>query len=168
MKSRRILGVGLAVMAVAVGVAVVAVGGPAALYSARAQVTADVAPEEVVAGFYGWYLEAIDLQAGENPLVERSYRSSEFLSEAFVDEVDALLDSFHHGGYDPFLLAQDVPVEVAVGEWPSGTGLELVGDEALVIVEMFWGGNPEPSERLVSLKRIDGDWKIVDVALQAE
>jgi len=162
MKSRRILGVGLAVMAVVVGVAVVAVGGPAALYSARAQVTEDVAPDEVVAGFYGWYLEAIDLQAGENPLVERSYRSSEYLSEGFVDEVDALLDSFHHSGYDPFLLAQDVPVEVAVGE------AELVGEEVLVRVEMFWGGNPEPSERLVTLKQIDGRWEIVDVALQVE
>ncbi len=273
MRTRRILGLGLAVLAVLAGLAVVAVVGPANLYSARAEVTDDVLPEEVVASFYEGYLEAIDLQAGRNPLVDRAYRSSEFLSEDFVAEVDQLLDSFEHGGYDPFLLAQDVPESVEVGEavvsgetaqvrvetsfeghvflvtlrridgvWmiddvdqtpdvvvasfynryvgyiendggamrnPLADGFyrdcpelsetfvaavdeavasfdkgafdpillaqdvpervavgeaELVGDGARVTVEMFWGGNTEPSERVVTLERIDGNWEIVDVA----
>jgi hypothetical protein len=154
MKGRRILGVGLAVLVVLAGVAVVAVGGPAALYSARAQVTDDVGPEEVVAGFYDEYLGAIDLKAGRNPLVDRSYRSSDFLSEDFVAEVDELLDAFERGGYDPFLLAQDVPESVEVGE------AVVSGETAQVLVETSFEGHAF----LVTLKCIDGVWKIVEVA----
>jgi hypothetical protein len=29
---------------------------------------------------------------------------------------------------------------------------------------MFWGGNPDPSEREVVLNQIDGRWQIVEVA----
>lgn len=276
MKARRVLCVGLAVVAVLAGVAVVAVSGPALLYGARADVKAEVLPEDVVADFYKWYLGSIDLAAGRNPLAERAYRSSELLTEEFVAGVDELLDSFERGGYDPFLLAQDVPTSVDMGEtvvsgdsaqvqvetsfeghgflvslrridraWkiddvdpmpnvtvesffnrylayirndggamrnPLVDGFykecpelsaafvakvdealasfdkggcdpilmaqdvpvevsvgeaELVGDEARVMVELFWGGNPEPSERLVTLSRIDGQWQIVEIASEA-
>jgi len=277
MKGRRMLTVGLAVLAILAGVAVVAVSGPAAVYVSRAQVTNEAPPEDVVSDFYAWYLGSIDLKAGRNPLVDRAYRSSGFLSEDFVARVDALLDSFQHGGYDPFLLAQDVPESVEVGEavvsgdtaqvpmetsfeghrflvalkridgaWkiddvdqmpdaivesfynrylayvdnnggpmqnPLVDGFyrdcpelsdafvvevdetlasfdkggfdpillaqdmpariavgeaEILGDEARVTLEMFWGGNPEPSERVVTLRRIDGDLAIVDIAFETE
>ena len=157
MKGKVILGVGLAVVAMSV-VAVLAVSGPAALYNAQAQVVDEVLPEDAVNGFYAWYLGAIDLQAGRNPLVDRAYRSSVFLSDDFVAEVDGLLDSFERGGYDPFLLAQDVPVKIVVGE------ATLTGDGASVAVEMFWGGNPTPSERTVALRLVDGEWKITGVS----
>jgi hypothetical protein len=107
-------------------------------------------PEEVVTGFHEWYLGAIDFEAGRNPLVDRAYRSSEFLSEDFVAEVDALLDSFERGGYDPFLLAQDVPTDVEVGE------TVVSGETAYVQVETSFEGHA----LLVTLKRIDGAWKI--------
>jgi hypothetical protein len=32
-----------------------------------------------------------------------------------------------------------------------------------VVVEMFWGGNPTPSERIVTLKMVKGQWKITGV-----
>jgi hypothetical protein len=153
MKVRRILGAGLAVLAVVTGVAVLAVSGPAFLYSARAQVTDDVVPEEVVRGFYGEYLEAIDLVAGRNPLVARAYRSSEFLSEEFVAEVDELLDSFEHSAYDPFLLAQDVPESIEVG------GAVVSGETARVPVETSF----DDHAFVVTLKRVDGAWLIDDV-----
>ena len=276
MKARRVLYVGLAVVAVLAGVAVVAVSGPALLYGAQAEVKAEVLPEDVVADFYAWYLGSTDLAAGRNPLAERAYQSSELLTEGFVVRVDELLDSFERGGYDPFLLAQDVPTSVDVGEAVvsgesaqvrvetsfEGHGLlvtlkridggwkiddvdrmpnvtvesffnrylayirndggamrnplvdgfyrecpelsaafvakvdealasfdkggcdpillaqdvpvevsvgeaELVGEEAQVMVELFWGGNPEPSRRLVTLSRIDGQWQIVEIASEA-
>jgi hypothetical protein len=149
MKGKVILGVGLAVVAVSV-LAILAVSGPAVLYRAQAQVTDEVLPEDVVTSFYEWYLGAIDLPAGQNPLAEGGYRSSEFLSADFVAEVDALLDSFEHGGYDPFLLAQDVPSEVEVGE------AVVSGEIAQVVVETSFEGHA----LLVTLKRTEGAWKI--------
>jgi hypothetical protein len=154
MKGKVILGVGLAVVALSV-LAVLAVSGPAFLYNAQAQVTDEVLPEQVVTGFYDWYLGAIDLQAGRNPLVDRAYRSSQFLSEDFVARVDDLLDSFERGGYDPFLLAQDVPTEVEVGE------AVVSGDIAQVLVETSFEGHAI----LVTLRRVNGVWKIDDVGV---
>jgi hypothetical protein len=154
MKGKVILGVGLTVVALSV-VAVLAVGGPAVLYNAQAQVTEEVLPEDVVTGFYDWYLGAIDPQAGRNPVVDRAYRSSEFLSAEFVAEVDALLDSLEHGGYDPFLLAQDVPMEVEVGQ------AVVSGETAYVEVETSFEGHA----LLVTLEKLDGLWKIDGVSV---
>jgi hypothetical protein len=152
MKGRLVVGSGLVVLAVVVGLLAAGIG--------PAQATDRLAPEEVVTGFYDWYLGYIgEGEMRQNPLADRAYRASEFLSEGFVAEVDALLDSFERGGYDPFLLAQDVPVEVRVGE------VEVVGEEARVVVELFWGGNLTPSERMVTVRLIDGDWKIAAVEM---
>ncbi|MFO7741723.1 MAG: DUF3828 domain-containing protein [Anaerolineae bacterium] len=160
MKGKVILGAGLAVLVAMTGLAVLAVGGPAVMFNARAQVTEEVLPEEVVTGFYDRYLGYIghDGEARRNPLVDGFYRDCPELSEAFIAAVDETLASFDKGGFDPILLAQDVPVKVSVQE------AEVAGDEARVTVEMFWGGNPESSERVVTLNRIDGHWEIVKVA----
>jgi len=152
MKGRLILGMGLVVLVVA-GVVMLPGFGPA-------EATDSMAPDEVVSDFYDWYLGFIGQgEVRQNPLVERAYRSSEHLSAAFIAEVDDLLDTSERGGGDPFLLAQDVPVKIEVGE------LTLSGDGATVKVEMFWGGNPVPSERLAVLRLMDGQWKIEGVEL---
>lgn len=267
MKGKLILGCGLVVVAVVVGLLVAGIG--------PAEATEQVTPDEVVTGFYEWYLGYIgEGERTQNPLADRAYRSSEFLSDGFVAEVDALLDSFEGGGYDPFLQAQDVPTSIEVGgaivsgataavpvetsfeghrllvtlelvdgEWKiDGVGLapemvvrdfyrwyvgaferdgemrnplaegayqeraelsagfkaeieetlasfdkvgydpillaqdvpveirvgetQIGGDEAQVVVELFWGGNPTPSERMVTLQVIDGAWKIADVEME--
>jgi hypothetical protein len=97
----------------------------------------------------------------DNPLVDRTYRDSEFLAPAFVAQVDELLDSWarenRHSGYDPFLLAQDIPVRVEAVE------SALSGDTAQVTVHMFWGGNPVPSERTVTLERSANGFLITGV-----
>lgn len=153
MKGRGVLSVGLAVMLVIEGLALLALSDSRLLPSAEAQLVDEVLPEDLVRGFYGWYLGAIDLEGGSNPLVDRSYRSSEFLSGDFVAEVDALLDSFEAGGYDPFLLAQDVPDSIEVGE------ALVAGDAAQVHVQTSFSGHGF----LVYLTQMDGTWKIDDV-----
>ena len=152
MKGRLVVGVALGVLVVVGGL--VLVGLP------EARATEVSAPEEVVSEFYEWYLGYIG-GAGErrNPLVDRAYRSSDCLSEGFVAKVDEQLASAEHVLGDPFLMAQDVPVKVEVGE------ADMVGDEASVAVEMYWGGNPAPSKRMVSLVQVGGEWRIDGVTM---
>ena len=75
-------------------------------------------PEETVQEFYTSYLDIFDHQAEDgfhNPLVERTFRQSDLLTEDFKSRVDALLDSFTEDGlgYDPFLCAQDIPDSIS-------------------------------------------------------
>lgn len=122
-----------------------------------------MAPEEVVASFYNWYLGYIGEPASEemrNPLVDRAYRSSEYLTEEFIQKVDGILDSFVGGGYDPFLCAQDIPGSFTVDE------AVVSGEEASVVVHEIW--NPGTQyERItnigVHLRLMDGQWKIADI-----
>jgi hypothetical protein len=74
-------------------------------------------PEATIRAFYRWYMDYIG--TGEdfrNPLVDRAYHDSPLLTGDFIDRVDALLDSFEGGGYDPFLQAQDFPGALHVGQ----------------------------------------------------
>jgi len=124
---------------------------------------AAMAPEEVVRGFYDWYLGYIGDPAAEemrNPLVDGAYRSSEYLTEGFVQRVDEIIASFDKGGYDPFLCAQDIPRSFTVDV------AEVFGDEASVVVHQLWNpGTEYESARdvKVALRTVDGAWKIADV-----
>lgn len=116
-------------------------------------------PEAVVTGFYGWYTHL-----EENPLVTGAYASRQDLTEGFIAEVAAALESFAsgeaRGGYDPILLAQDVPVEVrALPASYTDTG-------AKVKVEMLWGGNPTPTLRTVELTLGPNEWQISGIAAE--
>jgi hypothetical protein len=118
-------------------------------------------PRGVVQAFYNWYLAYIGERGSDgirNPLVDGAYRSSDFLADSFIEEVDELLKSFDKGGYDPFLLAQDIPQEIAVGE-------ALVSDDsATVETYQYYAGNPDP--RVVTVKlTFDGAWKITAMVL---
>ena len=153
MKNKRIqtiVGLALAVMLVLVGWAPDTAEAP------------EATPQEIVTEFYTWYLDyAGQPPERRNPLVDRAYRGHRLLSPAFVAEVDALLDSWtdgRHSGFDPFLLAQDIPVRV------EAVGSTLSGDTAQVTVHMFWGGNPIPSERVVTLERGADGFVITGIA----
>lgn len=153
MKGKLIIGAGIVVLAVLTGVVF--------LGMESAQATDGSTPEAVVTQFYDWYLGAIgEGEMRQSPLADRAYRSSELLSEVFIAEIDEVLTSFEGGkggGFDPILLAQDVPVKIEVSE------VTLSGEEASVTVEMFWGGNPNPSERIVSLELMDSEWKVTGI-----
>ena len=122
----------------------------------------DVTPQEIVADFYNWYLEYVNAGRGDiaemrNPLVDGAYRTCGYLTGTFIQEIDETLASFDKGGFDPLLLAQDIPESVEAGE------TVMVGDEASVVIQMFWSGNPTPTERTVTVKQVDGQWKIADI-----
>ena len=74
-------------------------------------------PAGIATAFYTWYLGYIgNCASGDfrNPLVDKAYQDHPLLDATFVAEVDALLAGFTHGGFDPFLLAQDVPTNFTV------------------------------------------------------
>jgi hypothetical protein len=115
-------------------------------------------PEQVVESFYNWYLSYI--QNTGNVLADGAYQSSEHLTEGFVENVDKLLTSFDKGGYDPFLCAQDVPQNIAVGE------ATVSGETAEVQVTEVWNaGTKHELVRyiMVELQLVDGRWLIADI-----
>jgi hypothetical protein len=71
-----------------------------------------VTPQQVTENFYNWYLDYIGDRASDtfrNPLVDKAYHDTPYLTASFVEHIDELLASFEGGGYDPFLCAQDIP-----------------------------------------------------------
>jgi hypothetical protein len=104
-------------------------------------------PEATVTGFYAWY-EGFE----GSPLGGRAYRDSDYLSPAFIRQLDALVDSFKDagGGFDPFICAQDRPSEVKVME------VEESGDRARVTVEAW-----APIQ--VDVAREGTEWQITDI-----
>lgn len=114
-------------------------------------------PVEAVESFYSWYLAYIGDPAGDdfrNPLVDRAYRQAPHVSEAFVEEMDALLEQEieEFGGIhaDPILQAQDFPA-----------GFEVVAPgpaEEIVTVNLFFGETVHPVQVRVVQK--DGQWLV--------
>lgn len=123
------------------------------------EATAD--PVAVVESFYTEYLAIFGDRGSEefeNPLVSGAYRESPYLSRHFVDQIDTTLAEMDgRGGFDPILLAQDIPVRIETEE------PEVNGDEAGVVLLRYWGGNPEPSPMVVHLRRENGRWLINNV-----
>jgi hypothetical protein len=116
------------------------------------------APDVVVERFYNWYLSYPG-----NVLAEGAHRSSELLTEEFVDGVDTTVASFQQGGYDPILCAQDVPGEFTVD------GAVVSGEKATVVVHQLWNVGTEHEfarEVVVKLQMVDGSWLISDIICQ--
>ena len=112
-------------------------------------------PAEVAESFYEWYLDYLgDPSTGSfrNKMTEGAYRTSGYLSQAFVAELDAMVAEGLF--FDPVLLAQDIPSSFSV-EAGSQAGTAVVhlkfGD---------YGGN----DLLVSLVEEDGALKINSIS----
>lgn len=162
MKGKWMLGIGLALLVAAVGLAYGTIPGARVAYagSVTEERGGDATPAQVVTDFYNWYLDyARGGEALRNPVVDGAYRSSAYLSEALIGEVDEMVAARERGWADPFLLAQDIPVRFTVGE------ATVAGDEASVALCFYWGGNPTPSPREVHLERIDGAWQIAGISI---
>jgi hypothetical protein len=114
-------------------------------------------PAELTSAFYEWYMAYT--QTG-NPLIDKAYHDSPYLSPALVAEVDALLASFEGGGYDPFLCAQDRP-----GTWRTGA-VDYHNGHASVPFIQVW--NPDSDfemerELTVHLVGDDSGWLIREI-----
>jgi hypothetical protein len=106
---------------------------------------------ETVEAFYGLYLERA---TRENPLVTGSYAHMPFVSAEFVASVREALAGMQGGGYDPILLAQDVPA------WVRVEHQHLAGNRATVTAVSSFEGH-----RLqVELVQRNGAWEIVEVS----
>ncbi|MBK8901533.1 MAG: DUF3828 domain-containing protein [Anaerolineaceae bacterium] len=121
--------------------------------------TADMNPVAVTQAFYDWYLAYIGDRGSENfrnPLVDKAYHGNPLLTADFIARVDETLASFAGGGYDPFLLAQDIPNDL------FSTWAMISGDVARVTVLRNWGP-PNMDAIFTHLKR-DGDvWRIDNI-----
>ena len=106
-------------------------------------------PTEVVERFYRWVLGYPG-----NPVADREYRESPYLTESFKQRVDEMVSEPQTGGADPFLLAQDVPERFSLGE------TTIDGGHATVEVDLYWAGNDVPTPRIAVLERVLGEWLI--------
>ncbi len=116
----------------------------------------DAAPEGTVEAFYRWYTSY-----NGNVIVDEAYRTNEHLTGDVVQKVDDIVASFTHGGYDPFLCAQDIPSAFEVGT------ATVDGDEATVTAHGVWNAGTEYENRndiLLKLVKLNGTWKITDVS----
>jgi len=117
-------------------------------------------PSAVTAAFYGWYLDYLgdrELEEFKNPLVDQAYRSSQLLSERLISAVDQALDGMENGGFDPFLLAQDIPtsyrVEIGPDENSAFVYLIFGPDyEKILQVEMFQENGRLVIDRIMEFK----------------
>ncbi|GAB4575315.1 MAG: hypothetical protein Kow0077_26210 [Anaerolineae bacterium] len=114
----------------------------------------NLTPLETVDAFYTWYLDyaAVDAQGHfNNPMADRAYRDSPYLTAALIADMDALMEG--EGLWsDPFLCAQDVP---------AGFSSRLVAEEgqtAAVLVEERFGLTTHTLT--VNLVAGDAGWQI--------
>ncbi len=133
---------------------------PATLMPEESEESEPLTPEQVVEGFYSWYI-GYTRNVG-NPMADGAYRSSEYLADEFVQKADGIITSFAEGGYDPFLYAQDIPEEFTFEE------ALVSGEEASVVMHEIWnpGTQYEHIQDVeVALRLADGQWKIADITV---
>lgn len=131
--------------------------------------------EGVVQLFYNWYFSygasennsgsiSYALAPSGNPLADRAYRSSPYLSAVFITEVDALLAQFKSSTatsnamvYDPFLRARNHPS----GFFVLTLEMQSNGAETVVPVQLSYGSMQTTIDVVVD--EGDGRWRIVGV-----
>lgn len=114
-------------------------------------------PGVVVESFYKWYLAYPG-----NVSAERAYRSSEYVTEDFVQHMDQTLGA--DGGFipaDPIICAQDFPQSFTLID------TRVTGQNATVVLREAWnaGTRFEMAHHLtIALLLVDGAWKIDRIA----
>lgn len=118
-------------------------------------VTCAAAPDGVAKAFYTWYLGYIGDRASENfrnPMVDKAYQDSGFLTADFIEELDELTAEGMPA--DPILMAQDIPQDFSVDP-----GVE----EGTAVVHLRFGSETVTHLKLSMVNEL-GQWKIDQIA----
>ena len=133
----------------------------AAFFSPQAMAAEDDARAivSVVSTFYTNYIAALRKSfAGEKP--DYDFRRQPEADAAFVRKIDKLIKEAENSeaglGYDPILMAQDVPTGMRYAK-PA-----IKGGSAELIAYTLWDGGSKHA-LCVSLAKKGGVWRIVDV-----
>ncbi len=142
-----------------VAIAGILLAGPI-LVSAQSDNSSDRAIVETVAGFYNWYLNytAPD-EAGHlnNPLVDKAYRETPYLSAELVEKMDALLSAASIM-YDPFVCAQDIP-----GSFEADV-VAATPEQATVLLRTYFQFSPYSHNITLTLQPEASAWKLNAIA----
>ena len=122
-------------------------------------ITCNLTPEGTVEAFYTWYLGAIGIPGSENfhnPIQEGTFRTSGFLSPKLIADIDAIVASFDtKAAYDPFLLAQNIPLDFYVS--PST-------EDNTILLHQVWG--TEEHILKITLVENKGRWQMDSIGQQ--
>jgi hypothetical protein len=118
----------------------------------RSAKTPELSPHQVTYQFYRWYIGYPG-----NPLVDKEYRSSPYMTAALIEKIDQTIASFDKSAYDPILMAQNIPESFGV-EQPKTSG-----DRSTVLVRLFWGPQSSFTDLEITLVLVENEWKIDDI-----
>lgn len=114
--------------------------------------------EQVAESFYAWYISAVEASFQGGPLVydAASLSAGGYLVPELVSRILAERDAMSGapGGADPLLCAQDVPNTVRAA----------VQTEVSNRAEVFMTSDLVGHRWMVSMDRLDGAWRIVDIS----
>jgi hypothetical protein len=159
MKARLVT---LSVLSLLVMVVVILSGCGTATPTPSEAATLDDTPESAVEAFYRWYTSY-----NGNVMVDEAYRDHASLTPDVVQKVDDIIASFTHGGYDPFLCAQDIPQAFEVDTALVDGDTAASATEATVTAHGVWNPDTAYENRndiFVKLTKVNGVWKIADIS----
>lgn len=149
-----ILSLGLSWLLIGCGPSTTSVSKEASAPLTMAGEPADLMPEQVTEEFYTWYLGCFGQpefgQTQDLPM-DGADRSSQYLTDDFVQQVNEGLFSLERTTYDPFLFTT---VDKAV----------ITGDEANVMVHEIWWSGTIIHDVEVDLERVNEQWKIARIS----
>jgi hypothetical protein len=118
-------------------------------------ITCAFTPEGTAKAFYTWYLAYIGDPASDefrNPMVDKAYRDSGFLSGEFIQELDKYIADGIPA--DPVLMAQDIPHDFSVDPWV---------EEGTAIVHLQFGTETVRHLKVSMIQEL-GIWKIDSIS----
>lgn len=111
-------------------------------------------PEVVALSFFQAYIKAN--QAMESTLENPEFDAQKYLSDDYLKQVAEIQAGFEGPGFDPILQAQAIPPEpIEVKE------AQVDDSQATVTLQFGRTVLEQPWERIVSLEKFAGEWKIV-------
>lgn len=133
-------------------IALMTIGVAFVVYQCQQQQVASLGPSQVVQNFYTEWISYSGEPPTRNPITDRIYQTSGYVTDSLVKQLDETIESFEGGGYDPVLCAQDRPESFSVQ--PA----VVKGETAEVTVrEDFYGEIKDVKTELVLQ---DNSWKI--------